>query len=194
MRELVFLLEEASSQAMLEGLLPKLLSDDFFPRYIPFEGKQDLEKQLARKIRGYRNPDALFIVMRDQDSHPDCAALKAHIAALCAEGGHPEALVRIACREMESFFLADLAAVEKGLKLSGLTRLQRSMKFRAPDRLGSPSMELAILTKGRYQKVSGSRAIGPWLDPNNILSDSFKNLVTGIRRIVSERHDLSPID
>jgi hypothetical protein len=53
MKELVFLLEEESAQAMLEGLLLKLLPEAIGRRFIPFEGKQDLEKQLVRKIRGY---------------------------------------------------------------------------------------------------------------------------------------------
>lgn len=184
MRELVFLLEEASAQAMLEGLLPKLLLAGTPVRYLVFEGKSDLERQLVRKVRGYRNQEARFIVIRDQDSHPDCTAVKVRLAGLCQEAGKPEALVRIACRELESFYLADLAAVEKGLELSGLARRQGHRKFRSPDYLGSPSNELATLTKGCYQKISGSRAIGPWLDPDNVRSDSFRNLVAGIRRLV----------
>ena len=182
MRELVFLLEEASAQAMLEGLLPKLLPEGITVRYLVFEGKSDLEKQLVRKVRGYRNPEAQFIVLRDQDSAPDCIAVKTKISSLCARAGKPDALVRIACRELESFYLADLAAVENGLEVSGLAKRQGHQKFRSPDHLGSPSKELETLTKGRYQKVGGSRDIGPWLDPDNIRSDSFRNLVTGIRR------------
>ena len=184
MRELVFLLEEASAQAMLEGLLPKLLPDGATVRYLVFEGKSDLEKQLTRKVKAYCNPEARFIVLRDQDSAPDCIAIKAKIVSLCANAGKPDALVRIACRELESFYLADLAAVENGLALSGLARHQGKQKFRSPDYLGSPSRELVKLTKGRYQKVGGSRAIGPWLDPNNTRSDSFRNLVAGIQKIV----------
>ena len=76
MRELVFLLEERSAKAMLESLLPRVLHPDVRSRMVPFEGKQDLEKQLTRKIRAYHNPLARFIVLRDQDSHPDCAGLK----------------------------------------------------------------------------------------------------------------------
>ena len=49
MKELVFLLEEASARAMLESLLPRLLAPDVTFRLIPFEGKQDLEKQIAKK-------------------------------------------------------------------------------------------------------------------------------------------------
>lgn len=186
MSELVFMLEEASAKAMLEGLLPKLLPAEIVPRFVVFEGKQDLEKQLVRKIRSYRNPDARFIVMRDQDSNPDCKSVKAKLTELCRQAGQPAALVRIACRELESFYLGDLAAVERGLEITGLVKHQTNKLFREPDRLGSPSKELKTLTKGLYQKVSGSRRIGPCLDPDNIHSASFRNLVTGIRRVAGD--------
>ncbi len=51
MKELVFLLEEESSAAMLESLLPRLLKPGIGYRLITFEGKQDLEKQMLRKLR-----------------------------------------------------------------------------------------------------------------------------------------------
>lgn len=184
MNELVFFLEEASAKAMLEGLLPRLLlNSKFVFRCFPFEGKQDLEKQLVRRLRGYQNQAAQFIIIRDQDSHPDCKAVKAKIVALCAKAGKPNALVRITCRELESIYLADLAAVQQGLGVKGLTKFQGNKKFRKPDYLGSPSKELSALTKGLYQKVGGSRAIGPHLDLMNVRSDSFKNLVAGIQRL-----------
>jgi len=186
MSELVFMLEEPSARAMLEGLLPKMLPTEVVPRYVVFEGKQDLEKQLIRKIRGYRNPDARFVVMRDQDSNPDCKAVKAKLSELCRQAGNPSALVRIACRELESFYLGNLVAVERGLKITGLSRHQMNKLFREPDRLDSPSKELKTLTKGLYQKVSGSRSIGPPLDIDNTRSASFHNLVAGISRITGE--------
>ena len=73
MRELVFLLEEASAKAMLEGLVPRLLDDRIQVRLITFEGKQDLEKQLPLRLRGYLNPHARFLVLRDQEQ---CARLQ----------------------------------------------------------------------------------------------------------------------
>lgn len=185
MRELVFLLEEASAEVMLQGLLPRILPQGLAVRYLVFEGKQDLEKQLVRKIRAYRNSEARFVVLRDQDAHPDCKAVKEKLLTLCSEAGHQDVLVRIACRELESFYLADLAAVEKGLGLKGIAKHQDNHKFRQPDYLGAPSQELTQLTKGRYQKVSGSRDIGIWLDPENIRSSSFRHLVAGIRRVVA---------
>jgi hypothetical protein len=192
-KELVFLLEEASAKAMLENLLPRMLAPDIKPKLIAFEGKSDLEKQMVRRIKGYLNPNARFIVMRDQDSVPDCLILKNELLAKCIESGRqPIPLVRIACRELESFYLADLAAVETAMNIKGLVKQQGKSKFRSPDYLSSPSKQLAILTKQRYQKVSDSRTIGQHLDIDNQRSISFKNLIAGIRRMEQELIELPP--
>lgn len=191
MRELVFLLEENSARALLESLLPRVLSRDTGYRLIPFEGKQDLEKKLAQRIRGYQNPMARFIVLRDQDSYPDCRELKSRLLDLCTSSRKREhCLVRIACTELETFYLADLIAVERALGQTNLAAQQEKQKFRSPDQLGSPSRELAGLTKGKYQKVSGSRAIGRFLDMENSRSPSFRNLIAGIRRLEAELQSL----
>jgi Domain of unknown function (DUF4276) len=191
MKELVFLLEEASAKAMLEGVLPRLLGDQVQTRMIVFEGKQDLEKQLVKRMRGYVNPRARFIVMRDQDNSPDCKIVKAKLIGLCTDAGkESSSLVRLACRELESFYLADLQAVEVGLQLQGVARQQGKARFRVSDQVISPSLEILKLTKDRYQKVSGSRQIGVHLDIENTRSDSFRNLIAGIRRLERELLDL----
>lgn len=187
MKELVFLLEEPSARAMLESQRPRLLGKEVPFRLIPFEGKQDLEKHIARKIRGYRNREARFMVLRDQDSHPDCGKLKQRLLDLCREAGREyECLVRIACTELETFYLADLQAVEQALGLTGVASHQESRKFRNPDRLGSPSRELKVLTRNAYEKVAGSRAMGLHLRLDNERSPSFRNLIAGIRRMENE--------
>ena len=187
MRELVFLLEERSARVMLESLLPRLLREGTHYRCIHFEGKQDLEKQLTRRIRGYQNERARFIVLRDQDSHPDCAAVKQGLLDLCERSGKlARCMVRIACRELETFYLADLHAVEQALEIKGLARHQSRKNFRSPDGLGSPSRELKTLTGNRYEKVAGSRVIGQHLQLDNTRSPSFRNLVAAIRRLEDE--------
>lgn len=187
MMELVFLLEERSAKAMLESLLPRMLNSGTKFRCIYFEGKQDLERQLTRKIRAYQNHSARFIVLRDQDSHPDCVQVKQRLLDLChASGKADQCLVRIACTELETIYLADLLAVERALDLPGLARQQQSRKFRSPDALGNPSKELKALTKGRYEKVAGSRAIGQHLSLDNERSPSFRNLLSAVRRMESE--------
>jgi len=92
-------------------------------RCIPFEGKQDLEKQLVRKIDAYQNSQARFIVLRHQDSAADCAAVKRKLMVLCeATGKAARCVVCIACKELEAFYLADLLAVEEAFGLTGLAK------------------------------------------------------------------------
>lgn len=79
--------------------------------------------------------------------------------------------------------MGDLAAVEAAFGIRGLTQRQNERKFREPDRLGSPSQELERLTKRRYQKVSGSRAIAAHLRIEDSRSRSFGHLVDAIRRV-----------
>ena len=183
MKRIVFLLEEPSAEEMLKGILPKLLQDDTYPEFKVFEGKQDLEKRLPRILKAWRAPHCCFVIIRDQDSG-DCYAIKQKLIDLCRAAGREDVLVRIACHELESFYLGDLAAVEAGLGISGLVRIQDNRKYRAPDRLGSPSLELDRLTSGIYDKVAGSRAIAPHLHIDGNKSHSFKILVSGIRKLV----------
>lgn len=182
MKTVVFFLEEPSAREMLQGLLPRLLPEGVITRFIVFKGKQDLEKNLVGKLRGWRLPKSVFVIIRDQDAG-DCQAIKQKLLNLCIQAGKGDALVRIACRELESFFLGDLDAVEKGLELSGLAKLQENRKYRTPDSLSNPSTELEQLTKCVYQKVSGSRAIGQYLAIDNNKSHSFNALLAGIRKL-----------
>lgn len=184
MNELVFLLEEASAKALLQELMPRLVSPEMPIRYIVFEGKQDLDRQIERRLQHYRAPDARFVILRDKDMS-DCRNLKEELLAKCENAGRTNALVRIACHELESWYLADLAAVEQGLGIQGLARKQSQRKFRDPDALANAAQELSKLTAGRYQKVSGSRAIGPHLDLTQTRSKSFSVFINGLKRIIA---------
>jgi hypothetical protein len=82
---------------------------------------------------------------------------------------------------LEAFYLGDLRAVELGLRLRGLLSKQGKAKFRDPDRLQFPSLELEKLTNRQYQKVAGSRAIAPHLDLERPGSPSFHHLIQAIR-------------
>ncbi|MFH1217088.1 MAG: DUF4276 family protein [Pseudomonadota bacterium] len=183
MKTIVFFLEEPSAREMLAGVLPRILPDNILVRYVVFQGKQDLEKNLKAKLQGWMLPDSIFVVMRDQDSG-DCRAIKTKLASLCHEAGKDGVLVRVVCRELESFYLGDLAAVEKGLGLKGLKKKQQGKKFRNPDALGNPAVELFRLTSNTYDKVSGSRAIAPYLNLKSNCSTSFNVLLSGINNLI----------
>lgn len=181
---LVFFLEDPSAREMLQGLLPKLFNTEMNPpRYVVFEGKSDLEKQIVKRMRGWITPNDQFIIMRDQDSE-DCLHIKQRLIEKCREAGRDGAIIRILCRELESWYLGDLIAVEKGLRLNNLAKHQRRQKYRAPDRLGNPAAELQTLTKKAYQKIAGSRAIGPHLSLTNNRSHSFSVFISKLQEIL----------
>ncbi len=125
---LVFLLEDRSMAALLEALLPRIVPSDVVFRLIPHEGKSDLDKSIPRKLKAWQDPGAIFVVLRDQDS-ADCMQLKSQLAALCAEAGRPGTLIRIACRELEAWYLADLAAVDR-VHQTRIAGRQNEKKFR----------------------------------------------------------------
>lgn len=179
MLPLVFFLEEESMKAALERLVPRVLPQAH-STYVTHQGKQDLEKSIPRKLRHWGAP-ARFVIIRDQDAG-DCRAIKHRLAELCRGTPHEHPLIRIACRELESWFLGDLQAVERAFSIAGLGKRQNTEKFRDPDRLGSPSRELQQLVP-RYRKVDGARLVAEHLDLEHNRSHSFRNLVRGLRGI-----------
>jgi len=186
MPRLVFFVEEISAKVLLDLLLPRLLPEAVEFRVIPFEGKSDLEAQLIKRIMGWREPETRFVVLRDQDSG-NCHEVKAKLQHLCRKAGRADALVRIACHELESWYLGDLVAVERGLELLGVARQAGIAKFREPDRLNNAAQELKDLTAGEYQKVGGSRRIAAHLDLTGAnRSTSFRVFCEGVRRICTD--------
>ena len=183
---LAFFLEEPSAREMLKGLLPRLLPSGVTFQFVVFDGKRDLQKNLVRKLTGWRRPNTAFLVLQDQDSS-DCVALKRRLVGKCEEAGISGTTVRIVCRELESWYFGDLAAVERGLGLADLERYGGRSQYRVPDRIVSPSSELRKITRGGYQKVSGSRAIGPHMSLSSNKSVSFGVFVTAVRQLVGGR-------
>lgn len=178
MRHLVFLLEEPSAQDALQAWVPTWLTADVTTHYLVFQGKQDLERRMVLRMRHWLLPDSRFIVMRDQDSG-DCKQVKAALVERCQQAGRPDAVVRVACRELESFFIGDWQAVAQAFGRPALARLDGKAAYRVPDAIGSPSAELARHLGG-YQKRDGARRIAPLIDPERNRSRSFHALRSAV--------------
>lgn len=179
--KLVFFLEEPSAKEMLQGILP-VIAEGHEWQFVVFEGKQDLERQLGRKLRGWQYTENIrFIVLRDQDSG-DCYQIKANLQATCALAGKPETLIRIACHELETFYLGNLAAVSRAFGRN-LHAQQQGKKFRQPDNLNNAKQELKKLVP-EYQEIAGSRAIAPLLLRQKNMSHSFNILLQGIQNLL----------
>jgi len=184
MIHLVLFLEELSAKVMLNGLLPRILPSEVSHTCIVFEGKQDLEKQIERKLRVWQRPDSAFIILRDQDS-ANCLTLKRNLSEKAHQAGKPQTIVRIACKELESWYFGDLSAVELALDINHLSRHSRNSKYRIPDDIINASTELEKITRGAYQKVSGSRAIGKHLTQKANTSRSFQVFLQGIEKALA---------
>jgi len=185
-RTLVCCLEEPSAKEMLKVVLPGMLPEGVDVQYILFEGKQDLLKRLQMRLRHWRRPDSAFLVMCDRDAQ-DCRVLKAQIVQIVRDSGCEDASkIRIACHELENFYLGDLPAVEKGLGVSGLAKLVAKKPYRQPDDMTNAPEHLKKITRNAYAKCAGSRAIAPYLDLNGQnRSRSFNELLKAIRSLVA---------
>lgn len=185
MSRLVFFLEEYSMKVLLEEMIPRV-----FPGIgylcVPHEGKQDLEKSVPRKLRAWREPGVRFVVVRDNDGS-DCRALKARLVDLCREAGRPDTLVRLACQELEAWYLGDLEALAAAFndKEKQIVALGRKAPFRDADAVAQPSKVLEALVPA-FQKVKGARLLGQELVESRNTSKSFRVFVDGVRRLARE--------
>lgn len=184
MRNLVFLLEELSARELLLGLVPRLLPTDVVVHYLVFEGKQDLENQLVRKLKGWNRPESVFVVLRDQDA-AECRTVKRRLLDLAEASGRKPVLVRVACKELESWIVGDWEAVAQAFGRPQLANQSRKATYREPDVLVRPVESLRKFIPD-YQKVSGARKVGAVLDPERNRSRSFRTFCEGIRRLLEE--------
>ena len=94
--------------------------------------------------------------------------------------------IRIACHELENFYLGDLVAVAKGLSCSSVAKQASKAIYRKPDLIANAPDQLKRITGNAYQKCSGSRAIAPYLDlSGGNRSNSFNALLSAIRELTT---------
>lgn len=181
MSTVLFLLEEASTKACLQSLLPRFLPSKITIQYIVFDGKNDLEKNLIQKIRSWQRQDTLFVVIRDQDNE-NCVEIKRRLREKCTKANCAHPLIRIPCRELESWFIGDWQAVADAFEKPNLKQLDNKSYYRKPDLKENPPGELKKYLR-EYQKIDGARRIGRFLDVTGIRnrSNSYRQFITGIR-------------
>ncbi len=188
MARIEILTEEQSMCDVLEIILPKILpkkwvlQQNYFIR--PHKGKSDLQKSIPRKIKvfsTYHEPAGVVIV-HDQDSY-DCSELKNKLLTLCKitiEEPCP-ILIRIACRELESWYLGDMKAIQSAYPKFKVENYTKKSKFRNPDNLNNATEEIEKILPD-FQKGASARAIAPHLDTNieNNQSESYRQFIKGI--------------
>ncbi len=185
--QIEILTEEPSMENFLRQLLPILLPEEYqldINCFIhPHEGKSHLRKSIPRKLQAYsryRNPVRVLII-QDQDSS-DCVTLKNELLSLCQSIVTIPIVVRIACRELENWYLGDLKAIEKLYPETKATRFVGKAKFRNPD-LVFGSNELELLTPN-FTKSHASREIVKFMDIQTNRSKSFNHFVSGLSKLL----------
>ena len=167
-------------KVLLDGLLPRLFPGLPF-LCVPHEGKRDLELSIPRKLQAWREPGVRFAVIRDNDSG-DCLRLKADLRALCDKGGRTDVLIRIACQELEAWYLGEPDALADAFDTPSLRNIRRRTKLRDPDSVVRPSAEIERLIP-EFQKVSGARRMAEHLTRERNHSTSFHLLLNGIEAV-----------
>lgn len=180
--------EERSMEYFLRALLPRILPTGFeldtncFIR--PHEGKSDLKRSLSKKVKAsphFSQPVKLLII-HDQDSN-DCKVLKTNLISECSGLKSGDFLVRIACKELENWYLGDLESIDIVYPDTQASGLSGKSKFRNPDRLNG-SEEMNNLTR-KFSKSHASREIGRIISIENNNSSSFNYFISGIAKLLA---------
>ena len=187
-RRLIFLVEEPSMEAFLQGLVPRILPDCQFDIRL-FQGKGGLVKNLPNRLRAYSRwlpRDWRIVVMVDRDND-DCHALKAQLESAAAAsrlrtrsvGACWQVVNRIVIEELEAWYFGDWNAVRCAYPRIPAT-IPGKAAYRQPDEICGGTWEAfqRVLQKHGYfmgglRKIEAARAIAPHVEPGRNRSPSF---------------------
>jgi len=187
-KALEILTEEPSMEYFLRGMLPRILPKDYvldencFIR--PHEGKSDLKRSIPKKMRAYPRygyPVKVLIV-HDQDSN-DCAELKKTLIEQTKTSLYDiPCVIRIACRELENWYLGDFETLEKIYPEINASRQSKKAKFSNPDNVFG-AHEISLLTDN-FSKTEAARALGSIINIDSNCSPSFQQFIQGLSKLL----------
>jgi hypothetical protein len=182
------LVEEPSMKNFLYGVLPKILPDGYQLNANCFirehQGKQDLKKSIPKKVKAYQHYSipVKVIIIHDQDAS-DCKVLKIELQDLVNTNSNIPSLIRIACRELEAWYLGDMDALESVYPQFKAKHYRGWALFRNPDNCNASDEIRKIIST--FQKGVASKEIGKHIDLNINKSESFNHLITGIKKFLN---------
>lgn len=181
MRKLLIITEEESAKKFLDTYLPRYISEkhngwtrgrDYIVHTVSFKGKGELLKKL-RKVIPNSGYDGLLILM-DQDED-DCKQAKNKLKIALGNCKYPVKF-RIACHELETFYLGDLDSLEKSLK----KRISTGRK--SPDSITNPSRHIGGYCN--YSKTELAIRMGNRIS-HHTTSVSFQMLQNAVDELLS---------
>lgn len=195
-----FLVEEESTAAALETLLPQLLRSDTTSKVVRFQGKLDLLAKLPSRLKGYAAlniPDNRIVILVDRDDQ-DCRRLKARLERICRSQGlvtrarRPQDYLAATClaiEELEAWFFGDIPAL--ALAYPGVSpHLHAKAPFRDPDAIAGGTWEALqrVLQKAGYhrgglRKIAAARDIAERMNVSKNRSRSFNHFAEVVRAL-----------
>ncbi len=187
----------------LRVLLPQMVGELPFDIHM-FRGKDDLIRKLPGRLRGYagwaRLAELALVVVVDRDD-ADCRTLKARLVEAIPDGPaldvfsarNPQLggriLNRIACEELEAWFLGDEPAVRRAYPR--VPTFAARARFRDPDAVQGGTWEALeqLLQSSGYHlgglpKPAAAEAIAPHMNVEQNRSVSFCQFRDGVRQLV----------
>jgi hypothetical protein len=176
--DIVVFVEEPSAYEIARAVVRKL---GLLERVtiLKHRGAGDLERSFAGKIANDPFPNSKFLILRDADNR-NCKALKRDLWERIPRGKRGRAVIRIACQELESWYLAQPdALVAAGALASEIPKRRLSGNV---DAISDPKRIFLRHAHNRGQ-IEHARRIGPELDVFSTRSTSFKHFVSGLRML-----------
>ena len=106
------------------------------------------------------------------------------LRGICSVRSEKDWLIRIACQELEAWYLGEPDALAEAFEKESLRGIGSRARFRKPDVVACPADALAKLIP-EFQKVSGARLLARHLTRERNRSPSFQSLLSGVERLAT---------
>ena len=199
-----FFLEEPSAEEALRYILPKIFSDSVSYEFHVSEGRDDLLKELPKRLKGHQwiPNDWRIVVLIDED-RKNCRKLKTRLEKAAYEAGFVtksraaqnedfQVVNRLAIEELEAWFFGDIIALHAAYPRIP-ENLQSKRKYRNPDAIRGgtyEALEHLLIQKnyyrGRIPKPTVAQNIAQHMEPDRNRSKSFQVFVDGLKACVGE--------
>jgi hypothetical protein len=205
MNHIIFMVEEQSAETAIQNILPRLLGDLISFQIHPFQGKDDLLKNLLYRLRAFYCwlPDDWGITVLIDEDRENCKKLKRKLEQIAQNAGfftssrpdhrsHFQVLNRIAIEELEAWFFGDPEALNQAYPRISPS-LYKKAKYRNPDAIKGGTWEALERElqrvgyfRGGLAKIEAARNISSFMDPDQNQSKSFQVFRDGLRAMIGQ--------
>lgn len=170
--EIIVLVEEKSSKVIIEHLSASLELNHRV-RILSHDGFGDLKMSIPRKLNAEHHELTRFIILCDADN-TNCIERKRQLFDLVPHAKRSKTIVRIVCRELEAWYIAQPEALRLGGAIKN--KISKRILSRDPDQIDNIK---ELSKKFIYQRgqIDLAHKTGPYLNPEDQKSKSFFHFI-----------------